>query len=730
MRSDLLGRAFRLGFLLRIPLASLALLAAIGPAASGSALLENLLDLGNHPVDAAIVSFSAFLLAFTAISCLNLILYYGSDRLDECRTVEMCPRYPMTTFLAGTLAATIFMIFVIRRTEGDLYLTTLASVAGAIGAVLMVIAAKFGQLWLTDPLTTPHPPPYLVFPAGRLGPVARWLDRVYWHSSKPATGVKAVLNRLAQPPLRVLSLAGEGYLVEMRPKTGTMLKLRSGHVFAFSLSLLAYAAYLFLGWREYRITAERPFVPALASVLLFLIVACWMLSTVTFFFDRYRFPLFAAVILAALVTANSPYSDHFFRVERRDISKVDFLSPAKYLEARLRATGRARPIFVATPGGGIQAGAWTAQVLTRLGEREDREVGRDSFRDSVALISSVSGGSLGSLIYAASFAGNVDPRKVAGNARTAAIDEVAWGWSFPDFFRTIAPWLVEPTTDRGWALEEKWAAVNGLAPAGRETFLSDWAARGPAIPALIFNSMLLEPGRHVVFATTDFPSPNDRRGIVNFYKLYADQANRYDIRVTTAARLSASFPFVAPAARSNLRGVRQPDYHFVDGGYYDNFGIDALIGWLSDALNSPDSAPDVSRMQDVLILTIRHFNAGNESKGTLRGWGFQSFAPIAGLLSMWDAAPAQRDDNEFRLFAEALRVAVPGRRVWIVNVPYDGIDECARAPLSWKLSESEKACIDRAWGDFEKKKPVTCIDRYLRGDLSDASCYDPTHTLQ
>src|SRR5215471_6546 len=103
MRTDLLGRAFRLGFLLRIPLIFLILLAALGPMAAHSSLLENLLDLGDWPLDAFIVSFSAFLLAFTCIACVNLILYYGSDRLDECRTVDMCPRHPLATFVFGML---------------------------------------------------------------------------------------------------------------------------------------------------------------------------------------------------------------------------------------------------------------------------------------------------------------------------------------------------------------------------------------------------------------------------------------------------------------------------------------------------------------------------------------------------------------------------------------------------------------------------------------------------
>lgn len=167
----------------------------------------------------------------------------------------------------------------------------------------------------------------------------------------------------------------------------------------------------------------------------------------------------------------------------------------------------------------------------------------------------------------------------------------------------------------------------------------------------------------------------------------------------------------------------------MDGGYYDNFGIDSLIGWLAEALNDQQADPSVKGMSDILILTIRHFNAGGEAKGELQGWGFQALAPLKGLLAMWNAAPARRDDNEFRLFADGLR-ASSNRRIWNVNVPYEGTGDCARAPLSWKLSESQKACIDQAWDSAKNARQLTCIDRYLKGDLTDAGCYSPDRTLQ
>jgi hypothetical protein len=153
-----------------------------------------------------------------------------------------------------------------------------------------------------------------------------------------------------------------------------------------------------------------------------------------------------------------PQSDHFFRVVEFKDRLPDPPTAAEYLAVRLNSSAsilkppHQRLIFVATPGGGIQAAAWTAQVLTELDNLNDHV-----FRNSVAAISSVSGGSLGAIIYGASFAGNVSPEKVPSNAAQSAIDEVAWGLTVPDYWRTIFPWLrIDRAIDRGWALEKKW----------------------------------------------------------------------------------------------------------------------------------------------------------------------------------------------------------------------------------------------------------------------------------
>jgi len=56
--------------------------------------------------------------------------------------------------------------------------------------------------------------------------------------------------------------------------------------------------------------------------------------------------------------------------------------------------GKRTLVVVTAAGGGIQASAWTAQVLTGLHERY-----KNTFTQSIGVISAVSGGSVGVMFF-------------------------------------------------------------------------------------------------------------------------------------------------------------------------------------------------------------------------------------------------------------------------------------------------------------------------------------------
>ena len=727
------GRLLRIVFLLRVPLLILIVLAAFGPLSLTvfDELLGNLLDLGPNPWYFFLVSFASFLLSFAAVAVINLIFSYGDDRLED-PNLKLVQSHPVMTFLLGSIPTVVLLICVwIRTSEEEMKFPAKLtfSLLGLGAALGLVVLAKAIQLALTDSSATPYPPPYLVFPAYVIPPLERRFDAIYCWSSESSKRLKEGFNRFVQWPLAILRGAGQGYFVDQNPPPGQALMLRSGHVFVLSLSLIALGFYVGIGYRKAYISAARPGVPALSYLLLLAIVACWGLSALTFFFDRYRFPLLSVLAILSVITTFTPVTDHFFRVVSLHSPIPHLLTPAELLRRRL-AGQQKRLVFVVTAGGGIQAAAWTVRVLTGLEEECIKQPKPCDFRNSVAVISSVSGGSLGSMIYAERYSNGFQSRtnqELLRQSETSALDEVAWGWTNPDVARAVSPVHWTREIDRGWALERKWAEVNGLRDTNIEsddndTLLSSWAQDG--IPALIFNSMIVETGQPVVFSNSSFARRGNGHGLRNFYDLYPDK-NNLDVRVNTAVRLSASFPYVAPAARPDVRSPMAPDYHFVDGGYYDNYGITSLIGWLDDAFKADGNFP--VELPNILILQITPFGVGPEKKPTEHGWGFQIVAPVLALLEMRDTAQRVRDLGELRLFARYYKSQQVN--VWTAEFGFSGDQQCAKPPLSWKLDGAQVGCISKGWGNLQKppSSSIKCVMSYLNDDPLENECMNASN---
>src|SRR5690606_23413477 len=94
--------------------------------------------------------------------------------------------------------------------------------------------------------------------------------------------------------------------------------------------------------------------------------------------------------------------------------------------------GQVNVVLIAAAGGGIQAAAWTARVLSGI-EAYALERGQaDAWRNSLRLLSGVSGGSVGIYYYADRW--NDPPEKTAQQleevfeaASSSSLEAVAWG---------------------------------------------------------------------------------------------------------------------------------------------------------------------------------------------------------------------------------------------------------------------------------------------------------------
>ena len=560
-----------------------------------------------------------------------------------------------------------------------------AVLLGFVIAYLLAFAGLFLTVLVAPPGTAP---------ANKTFPAPKWFEKTlgfaYSHGI-PQSWTDKLGARMKHLPegLRI------GYF---DPDTGL---LWAGHWLAFTFAVCIGAVTLALDVYRRAYLGEKSPVPALAYVLILLLNLNWILAFLAFLLDRYRVPLLVPLALFCAVGAHSPSSDHFYSSQSG--IPIETISPEEVLRVRQKA---GRPIIlVATAGGGIQAAAWTTQVLSglqKLSTKDWKTKNSFVFAECLTLVSSVSGGSTGSMYFLNLYGPDSEAKfqdqkidEVNDAVKESSLDDIAWAMVYRDFFRIVFPYLKysseDKLLDRGYMLEETWRNRGSI-----HANLSNWrlGVKTGERPAVIFNATVAETGEPLLLSTTDLADDAHVPKRLSFYRLYPNT----DLPVVTAVRLAATFPYVSPAARI-LSG--QPEYHMIDGGYYDNPGVSSLVRWVDEGLQR---LPENERPDHILIIQIRSFpDEGKEVRATNRGWFFQAYAPIKGLLSVRTTAQLVRDRDVLNALARLWRTtSAQGSlqdRIRFATFTFDGTD----APLSWAMNDAQRRAIPAGWDGFVKK---------------------------
>jgi hypothetical protein len=532
----------------------------------------------------------------------------------------------------------------------------------------------------------------------------------------------AFLNRLNS--LTGGGAAREGYIVV---KQG-VARVYEGHVAAAGFLIMLAVVYTV----SYHLFKPKPVLdrwrpPTLYYLLLMITIGGFLLSGATFLLDRYRVPvILVSVAVSALIYALLKV-DHYYRVADADQPPSGSIGGnlRKALKARLELQpGKGKTVVVVcASGGGIQAAGWTTQVLAGLQDRYGPE-----FTRAVCLVSSVSGGSVGTLHYLDHFdrkegcppADELD--QLVNDSVAESLDATGWGLAGPDFLRVIGlPWLVDRMTDRGWAIEQAWKANMKHPEASYQSwrrYISDGE-----IPVPVFNSTMVETGDRLLLAPLPMIGVDGLLSseTVDFFSLYP----KHDIEAVTAARLSATFPYVTPVCRPNLPDeVPFAGRHIADGGYFDNFGVFTGSEWLEKVALADLEDTGVER---VLFLEINAFPEGEPDDGKTpeNGW-LQSIAgPLLAILNVRTSTQVARNTVDVRRMVERWRGKVDIEPVTLrFQLDEHGLAEFLGSggeyepPLSWKLTEPQKEAIRRAWKQMAGEEPsdtIKQIDKFWKG---------------
>jgi hypothetical protein len=428
-------------------------------------------------------------------------------------------------------------------------------------------------------------------------------------------------------------------------------------------------------------------ITTMSYFLVLITLLCWLLSGIAFYADRFRVP---SVILILLILIFSE-GDHTFIV-RQNINPAS-IPPTPHSIMQTRANDP-YIILVAANGGGIQSAAWTAEVLTTIDE-ECRKVdpGKQGCGNAIALISGVSGGSVGTMYYVDGLGETCD--RVAMNdvvrrsASRSSLAYVGGGLVFNDSIRNvpILNWLFDNGMDRGKYLERGWIrnrekavhdymASNKPPCDGSQDFvvpnrlsqtISEWgnSIANERRPTVIFNATMVESGKRLLFSDARFETKRDNTADwITFNQLFGESS---DIDVVEAVRLSASFPFVTPAAARPGGNDPLQNEHVVDGGYFDNYGLMSVRDFVADSLISnpfnEGHHPKVIVIQIYGDEVVRDVNGDidpekasqlNQNRFGLFSWYQQTLAPLNTMLNVRQTSQYTRNKEAFQKIEELL----------------------------------------------------------------------------
>jgi hypothetical protein len=353
------------------------------------------------------------------------------------------------------------------------------------------------------------------------------------------------------------------------------------------------------------------FFGSIAVVAIFLIVFV-IFSSVIFYWGYYsKIAVLTALVSLAIGCSFLNLNDnHQLRQLSENVQLVPGLEDSfnrwvKYREDKISKfvdNKKQYPIYiVSAQGGGIFAAYHAALTLSRLQDLSP------NFASHVFAISSVSGGSLGATVFSSLV--NLEhppctdkslPSIKDGSLKQDSLEAKAHcllsqdflssllsAGLFPDFTQRFLPSVpvLSQALDRArgleYAFEQAW---KGNANPLKASYYKHWTPEGKS-PALVLNTTEVETGERLLLSPFTFNN-SDENSDLKFPILTdiatvacQDKNRQIDFPLSTAAILSARFPFITPVGSfdkcQNKYGasIKKHQTQLADGGYFENSGF-------------------------------------------------------------------------------------------------------------------------------------------------------------
>lgn len=640
-----------------------------------------------HPGKQSLAGFAAMLLANGLFFISSLLVqrpHFGRQTTENVLATMSVRQYLLHCLIALALALVIPIAFFLRGAAGVRSKRRWPMAVGAIGALALTLAFVHLGDWIAE-------------------------------TSSPSICA-------ALPARAVESL-------EVDAPCASIVHL---HVLATSFSVLLLVVYLA------GVFSKRVVIPPAVGICILLGLIAAMLGAFSFWLGGTHVVVVIAVLaLAVWIAGQNMYRrrvtnlesyyapDNLAHLSKYDVRPASAVGMVRHDSIPWRtalpfAKGKRPLVLVCASGGGLRAAAWTTGILCALERR------LPGFPYYIRLISGASGGMFGAGAYVATLKPppdvlpqrgddlhTISPRALFDSVAKDCLSLMTQRLVFRDVFSSFLSLPQWP--DRGTALEE--AFEQNVPSAFGQTF-GDLVAGEAAgwRPSLVYCPMLAEDGRRLVISNADLDfilvqegprvghdeDVTYSRAGYEFARLFPGSLAHFPLRVAT--RLSASFPYLSPAAVLPT----SPRRRVVDAGYWDNYGTSVACAWLEACVDGDARVGDMKRwMQEnvsgVLLIQIRDLLDPRSAEGTdfrleqrrppsTMELGLEGLtSPALGALSARESAMLFRNDELVELVARRCNAEFGSGFFTTVTLCFHG-----NVSLSWSLTEMEKGKLRRA----------------------------------
>lgn len=483
-----------------------------------------------------------------------------------------------------------------------------------------------------------------------------------------------------------ISLLASLVLGLMMPPTFLPDLLGSISVVAISLTILVVVFSTIYNW------GQQTKIPGI-TILIGLI----LVSSALNLNDNHRFRQFSKPEKSVLPTLDSSFQQ--WLANRPDLDQF---------------SNKPYPVYIAAAqGGGIYAAYHAATAFTKLTEYFP------SFPQHIFAISSVSGGSLGASAFSSLVKfGGISNKSLSQTASklfsSDLLTPLLTMGLFPDLiqrfiFFPIYDWDrargLEVAFEKAW---DKLSLPNQDNPL-RQSFYKHWQPQGIA-PALVLNTTVVETGDRLVISPFQINLPNKENIAIDEPDL--------DLKLSTAAGLSARFPYFTPVGWYQ-RSKDKSKLHLADGGYFDNSGIPTAL----DIGRSLQRLKGYGTTFEIVYLSLID-GQFNEPTTQLKSEGLNEvLSPVRALFSARKSR--SRSAVELSTFTVNDGIDDPLKykfRTLFLKKSGDGV----KLPLGWLISKHSREFIDQQTPD-PKARP--CDIKKFREAAKGRVVMDDNHNL-